>query len=474
VVKMAQTHPLKFIAFLLGLLALFIVSSTDLFAIPATGSAQTGAVEYIHVDVATNGQLNVETNVMITLTDQAGKPVTGRIYGSRPGQFSIPTNGLKDVAGNSAFFTVESDKIQEIKDAANQGTGVYKVPIIIKNWAGGATSPVYTLEARYVGGDANTGDGASSDTYQLIATTSLTAGSAGESNILKFSPVSILKNTLLVPALQPGQPEPPAVVKTVTFRVKLIGQARDAVTNTRMFSGRADTPEELANWTTPIAFDNTGATIKAEYGRIREEVVPLLAGQRVKYKGSGVYQVEVKLTCPAGLAGRKAAVTIGRVEGEVTASMSATVNFASSGAETTAAENPNFANPYLVNPPSTPQVVDLDFAGVQPGNIVTEFPAGTTEYPTNGDFMVAEDGSRVAINYVRLRAIIEDPDGYNVSAAEFFRQQDVPSPTQDGTGTPMLAIAPGFSLDPTKPDESTPATSSLLDVYYDIPASTLK
>ena len=52
---MAKTHPLKFIAFVLGLLALFVVSSTNLFANRATGLPQTGAVEYIHVDTDTTG-----------------------------------------------------------------------------------------------------------------------------------------------------------------------------------------------------------------------------------------------------------------------------------------------------------------------------------------------------------------------------------------------------------------------------------
>src|SRR5574340_576003 len=99
---MAKAHPLKFIAFVLGLLILFVLSSTDMFATRATGQGQLGAVEYIHVDSATTAA-DGKIELKIALTDQQGKPVAGKTYGVNPGQFSVPTNGLTSADGTPCF-----------------------------------------------------------------------------------------------------------------------------------------------------------------------------------------------------------------------------------------------------------------------------------------------------------------------------------------------------------------------------------
>lgn len=466
---MAQTHPLKFIVFLFGLLILFAVSGTNMFARLVIGQGQAGAVEYMHVDVDTNGQTGLVTDVKIALVDQQGKPVTGRTYGEKPGQFFIPTNGLRAATGAPVLFTVDQLKVIEILDASGTGTGVYVVPIIINSWDEGAGSPVYTLEARYIGGGAGTGDDVASDVYQLVAGTTLTANSKGLPGVLKFAPVTLIKNIVTVPEQKTGQPEPPAAVRTVTFRVKLIGQARDPLTDSRMFTGRAATPEELAKWLPPTAFDSAGRAVKAEYGRIREEQVPRRGFERGQWESTGVYQVEVKLQCPADLAGRKAVITFARQEGDVLMNMSGTVNFQTSINEDYAASNTYFANPYLINPPSSPAVTDIDFAGVKSGGAVVEFPFGTTDYPTNGNAIIAEDGNVTPVASIRLRATISDADGYNISQAEFFQQQTMPLVTQDDGGTDMVAESPGFNSEPGTPPPA--GESSTLVVYYDLSSS---
>ncbi|MFA5868063.1 MAG: DUF2341 domain-containing protein [Actinomycetota bacterium] len=470
---MAKAHPLKFIAFVLGLLVLFILSSTDMFATWVAGQGQSGAVEYIHVDTATAAPADGKIEITVVLTDQQGKLVTGRTYGVDQGQFSIPTNGLTATNGDPCFFSVDTAKVKEIKDSAGQGTGVYTVPVQVEDWVGGAGAPVYTLKVVYKGGGADTGDDASGEAYKLTATTTLNAGSEPDSAVLKFAPAQINKLSLNVPEWKQGQPEPAAVVKTVVFRVKLIGQARDAVTGSRMFKGRAATPEEVAKWLPPVVFDSAGRTIKAEYGRIKEEQVPYFGFRRGEWRGTGVYEIEVKLTCPADLAGKKGAITIGRAESDVSLVTGATVNFQSSGEEEAAEPNPYFANPYFYNPPNTPTVTEIGFAGVISGGATVEFPAGTTQFPTNGDYIISETGDRTAVTNLRLRATIDDPDGYNISQAEFFKQATMPTGLQNGTGTAMLAEPPGFSSDPILPSPP-PALSSTLIVYYNIPSATVK
>ncbi len=467
-VRMAKAHPLKFIAFILGLLILFIISSTDMFATRATGQGQSGAVEYIHVDTATSAPADGKIEIKVALTDQQGKPVTGRTYGVNQGQFIVPSNGLTAADGSPGFFSVDAAKVKEIKDASGEGTGIYIVPITVGDWAGGPASPVYTLKVEYRGGGADTPDDASGEAYKLAATTTLNASGGPDPAILKYIPAQTDKLSLTVPERIQGQPEPAAAVKTVVFRVKLIGQERDAVTGSRMFKGRASTPEELAKWLPPFAYDSAGRTVKAEYGRIKEEQVPYFGFRRGEWRGTGVYEVEVKLLCPADLAGKKGVVTIGRTEGGVSLTSGATVNFQSSGGEEKALANPNFANPYFYNPPSTPTVTEIGFAGVLSGGATVEFPAGTTQFPTNGDYIISETGDRTAVTNLKLRATVEDPDGYNIMAAEFFKQTKGP----DGTGTPMLAEPPGFSSDPILPDPP-PALSSTLVVYYNIPGATV-
>ena len=382
----------------------------------------------------------------------------------------------------AALWAVQTKDVKEIKDKNDKGTGVYEVPVIIKVGRAGSSATIYSVEAVYVGGGVETGDGATGEAYKISAKTTFRPA-VREIGVLKFAPVTLYQNTLSVPEWPQGQPEPAPAVKTVTFRVKLIGQARAFDTGSRMLTGRADTPEELAKWIAPTAFDTAGRTIKAEFGRIREEKAEQYGKKSGQYKSTGIYQVEVKLIVPTSLAGKKAAISFGRNEGGVIAAMGGTVNFVSSGPETEAAQNPYFDNPYLVNAPHTPEVYSIDFVGVKANGTIEEFATYGESYPTTGDYIIGGNDvggfSRTNVTSIRLRASVEDLDGYNIMAAEFFKQPTLPSPAQDGTGTPMLAtMATPFSDDPTRIEEDPGPPpfylTTIADVYYDIPAADVK
>ncbi|MCL4499282.1 MAG: hypothetical protein M1335_03440, partial [Chloroflexi bacterium] len=169
--------------------------------------------------------------------------------------------------------------------------------------------------------------------------------------------------------------------------------------------------------------------------------------------------VEVKIKTTPELAGKKAVIQIGRLLNGVTYAMSATVNFTSSDSEEPGAANLYFGNPYLVNPPHTPTVDEIGFVGVQSGGGTVEL-SDVTDYPTNGHYIIAIDGSRTAVTNMRLKAIVTDPDMINLTAAEFFQSDTQPAPVDYGTGTAMTAEDGSFD----SPEET---------VIYNIPSSTI-
>ena len=456
-VNMAKTRPLKFILLIFGLLLIYIVSGTDLLSIPVSGQGAAGAIQYMHIDVPTRVDIDASFEVKIGLVDQAGNPVNNRTYGQQFGQFFIPSDGIKNIDGQSVRFFVDETKVNEEEDQNGEGMGIYKVPVTVREWPQ-SESPLYIVEAFYVGDGGSSADQASDISYRLRANSSFTLGKDGEEHIIKYAPVEVNKVNLKVPDRQPGQPEPAPVTNTVTFRVKLVGQIRDQETGTRKLSGRAATSEEITKWLEPRAFDNSGNPLKIKYEEIKEDEVELFGQRKGQKRGTGIYRVKVSIESPWSLAGKRAVLTIGRQEGGIAQMMSATVNFTTSDEEQ-AVRNPFFGNPYIINPPHTPGVDEIGFFGLLSGGDTVEL-ADIDDYPTNGSFIISADGEVTAVLGMRLRVLVSDPDMIDLNASEFFQQASQPAPAEYGTGTAMVAEDGAFD-------------SSEEMVVYDISSATI-
>ncbi|MFH1736789.1 MAG: hypothetical protein ABH838_02720, partial [Actinomycetota bacterium] len=195
---MAKNHPLRFIAIILGMLTLFAVSSTDLFMSRATGQAQPGAVEYLHVDAPNTVNAGKPFEIKVGLRDQTGEPVTDKVYGTDFGTFLIPTDGIKNAQGEVPRFDVDSAHVTEIKDAEGKGTGVYKIPVVISSWPEGQSSNTYNVQVRYTGGGKGTPDDATNAVYFLTSSTTFNAEAEPEPGVVKYAVPEIDKVTLLV------------------------------------------------------------------------------------------------------------------------------------------------------------------------------------------------------------------------------------------------------------------------------------
>lgn len=436
-VKLAKTRPLKFIVLILGLLIVYALSGTNLFTMRASGQGAAGAVEYIHIDAPTNVKLSEPFEVRLGVVDQKGNLISGLAYGQNYGEFRISPDGIQDKDGNVAHFTVDPTQVRELKNDKDQGTGIYVIPVKIDEWAEGGAEGPYILRVDYTGKGGGSADGATSQSYIISDRTTINPDTDGQPGVIKYSPVQIDKVALKVPVETPGQPAPPPAQNTVHFKVKLIGQAKDpAAGDTRRLSGRA-APENLHNWLTPTAYDNTGQTINVSYGTIKEEEIAFTSTRRdEKTFKTANYDVEVKVESPAQLAGRRAVIEFGILENGVTQKMSATVNFTSVDTEQSAAPNPFFANPYLVEIPHTPIVEEVGYVGVkQESPLILVNLADPDENPTNGYYIVDEAGDRVGIVKMRLKAIISDDAMISLDEAEFFEQDTAPDPSNYGNGT---------------------------------------
>lgn len=402
-VKMAKNHPLRFIAIILGMLVLFAVSSTDLFIPRAAGQAQPGAVEYLHVDAPNIIHAGKPFEIKVGLWDQTGKPVTDKVYGTDFGTFLIPTDGIRNAQGQVPRFDVDSAHVVEIKDEEDKGTGVYKVPVVVSSWPEEQSSNTYSVQVRYQGSGKGAPDNSTNAVYYLTASATFNAEADPEPGVVKYAVPEIDKVTLLVPEIKPNEETPPPKMNTVTFRVKLIGQARSLDGDmTRALRGRA-LPDQLAKWQAPFVVDNTGNILNASLGEIREEQVMDRFG---RVKSLSVYDIPVNIECPAELAGRKAAIRFAFVENGLRMEVSGTVNFAVSTQETKAALNIFYASPYLVEVPHTPTVPDIDFSDLM------DDPENSTNR--------ANDTNGNAITNISLFAEIQDPEMRTIVAAEYY------------------------------------------------------
>jgi len=441
-VQLARTRPIKFIGLLLGLLAVYLVSGTDMFSRSAKGEAAAGAVQYVHVDAPTTVYLNKQFNAKIALIDQQGNPVAGRAYGNSGGQFDIPSDGLKLEGGGNARLSVDKAAVKEILNSGGQGTGVYVVPVTVLGWVDNQPGNTYTMEADYHG-SANT-DNAAAASYILRSTTTVNAEVPAKPGIVKYMPTETNVLTLKAPESKPGGATAEPVNNVVTFRVKLVGQARDSLTNSRRISGQGE-EATVAKWLTPKVSDNTGATLDASVKSVKEvkKQVILKRGKKAEFATAN-YEIQVNIRTTPELAGRRAVVELPFQDKGLTHIASAVVNFASAGSEDKAPANIFLANPYLVENPKTPQVdpMSIMFWGIDGAGLYVEFD-DQVDYPTAGNAMISLAGNHTVINGVRLETLIADPDLINIKAAEWFRG----AIGADGSGTAMSAKDGVFNSD---------------------------
>ncbi|MFA5802963.1 MAG: Ig-like domain repeat protein, partial [Thermoleophilia bacterium] len=348
---------------IVGLGLLWLLSGTNTFILLAKNDIKTGAVSYLHVDAPVTVKSGQEIGIMIGLRDQTGQPLTDRTYGNGFGNFMIPPDGIKSAGGKTPVFNVDSTRTREVLDASGQKTGLYRVPVIISSWPEGEETGSYVVTARYFGGDYSTPDNSSHLSYSLTSSATFNAEVNGKPGFLRYADAEIDKAVLTVPATTPNEAPPPPKTNTVVFRVKMTAQ-EPTEADGRQIHGWA-WPENIGKWAAPRAVDNTGQLMKASYGEIKEEEIDV-KGKKIP---TGVYDVPVDLVTSGEVAGRSAVVTIGVKEENFVLEMSSTVNFTSTGPEVRAPANPFFANQYLINPPHTPTIYELDFLSlVDPEN----------------------------------------------------------------------------------------------------------
>ncbi len=491
-VKLAKSHPLKFIGLVLGLVILYVCLGTNVLIRTAQGEGAIGAAWAIHVDSPVTVKLNQAFTVKVGLVDQMGKPLTGRTYGTGYGQFYLPGDAIKNVDGQVAEYWADTKNVREVKDKADNGTGVYAIPVIVKAWPAPVTSNIYTLEASYIGQGAGSADQATDPTFCLVDRTTFTAdGTDGTAGVIRYSVISPDKLTVKVPVVQPDKPTPEPIQNVINVRVKPVAQVRDPVHHNRMLNGLADA-QDLSNWLAPTAVDNTGQKVDVAFGTIKEETMILHGSKTNKSVPTGIYDVQLIVTSPAKLAGKKAAITFGVDATGVEMKMSTTVNF-STVVEETAKYNTLYGIPYLVEMPHTPVIwddPDMDFywVGVTPLNAEERFadydvyPVTDTGEVTNSFYMINEEGNRVRIKCLRLYALVEDPDMYeltpggeqvslNVTTAEMFVREKTGDPAQDvppagaGGGVGVGANGTGYAMRAVDGAFNSPMEQVKYDMY---------